>query len=178
MKDLTLDLEELSLADYVCINLDLILYQNEDLLNKAFELLIGFHQQRDSLFNLLSQVQLLETEEEINIFRETEEKLSLLNRHSEKSEFWLGSEETQNLSISLEVIKILDFIGEKCIRPTIGSQQLKSEALGILEPETEDQDLLSIRGKKSNLDVDRVTSLYISSQKPFSSSSEQSDKKY
>ena len=34
LEDKKLDLEELSWSDYVCINLDLILYNNENLLNK------------------------------------------------------------------------------------------------------------------------------------------------
>jgi hypothetical protein len=53
LHDVVLDLEELSLADYVCINLDLILYQDEHLLNMAFTLLLRFHTQRESLCNLL-----------------------------------------------------------------------------------------------------------------------------
>lgn len=43
--DNKLDLEELSISDFVCINLDLILYKEEKLLNKSFELLIKFHSQ-------------------------------------------------------------------------------------------------------------------------------------
>lgn len=43
-EDNQLDLEELSISDFVCINLDLILYKEETLLNRSFELLIKFHQ--------------------------------------------------------------------------------------------------------------------------------------
>jgi hypothetical protein len=70
-----LDLEVLSTADYVCINLDLILYKNEDLLNKAFSLLVRFHSQRKSLYNLLKQIQMVENSDSIRSLKIIENKL-------------------------------------------------------------------------------------------------------
>lgn len=70
--DQKLDLEELSVSDFVCINLDLILYKDERLLNKSFELLIKFHSQQKDLYNLLKSVQVLESESSLKLLIETE----------------------------------------------------------------------------------------------------------
>jgi len=40
--DKKLDLERISVADFVCVLLDLILYENADLVNNAFKLLVRF----------------------------------------------------------------------------------------------------------------------------------------
>ena len=55
-----LDLERISARDFVCILLDLILYQNPDLVNNAFKLLVKFFSQKRSIIELASEVQLLE----------------------------------------------------------------------------------------------------------------------
>lgn len=41
-EDKKLDLESISARDFSCILLDLILYENEDLVNDAFKLLVKF----------------------------------------------------------------------------------------------------------------------------------------
>lgn len=41
-EDKMLDLERISARDFVCILIDLILYENEDLVNNAFKLLVKF----------------------------------------------------------------------------------------------------------------------------------------
>ena len=40
--DKKLDLENISLSDFVCVLLDLILYENSALVNNAFKLLVRF----------------------------------------------------------------------------------------------------------------------------------------
>ena len=40
--DKKLDLERISVADFVCVLLDLILYENSQLVNNAFKLLVRF----------------------------------------------------------------------------------------------------------------------------------------
>jgi hypothetical protein len=40
--DKKLDLERISVADFVCVLLDLILYENPNLVNNAFKLLVRF----------------------------------------------------------------------------------------------------------------------------------------
>jgi hypothetical protein len=44
--DKKLDLERISVADFVCVLLDLILYENPQLVNNAFKLLVRFFQQK------------------------------------------------------------------------------------------------------------------------------------
>jgi len=44
--DKKLDLERISVADFVCVLLDLILYENAALVNNAFKLLVRFFQQK------------------------------------------------------------------------------------------------------------------------------------
>jgi hypothetical protein len=39
-------LERISVADFVCVLLDLILYENPNLVNNAFKLLVRFFQQK------------------------------------------------------------------------------------------------------------------------------------
>lgn len=56
MKDTSLDLQELSDKDFVCILLDIILYQNDELVNNAFKLLVLFFTQTQSLLELMSEV--------------------------------------------------------------------------------------------------------------------------
>lgn len=110
LQDRKLDLEELSWADYVCINLDLILYQNEGLLNKAFALLIRFHSQRRSLFDLLRSVQMLESEEAIDTLRTIEEKLTSLRRMAQNSEFWLGQTDRESVMTAMKAIEIFNYL--------------------------------------------------------------------
>jgi len=97
LEDKKLDLEVLSFADYVCINLDLILYQNEGLLNRAFSLLIRFHSQRNSLLRLLRSVQMLESDQAIDTLRKVEDKLTELRRIAQNSEFWLGQTDRESV---------------------------------------------------------------------------------
>jgi hypothetical protein len=44
--DKKLDLERISVADFVCVLLDLILYENAALVNNAFKLLVRFFCQK------------------------------------------------------------------------------------------------------------------------------------
>ena len=96
-EDKKLDLEELSIKDFVCINLDLILYKDENLLTKAFELLIRFHTQQVTILELLSEVQLLENENSTDLLKKAEENGSQLRKLGEASEFWLGSSDKNGL---------------------------------------------------------------------------------
>lgn len=55
-EDKKLDLETISARDFVCIMLDLILYQNPDMVNNAFKLLVKFFRQKESIIELASDV--------------------------------------------------------------------------------------------------------------------------
>jgi hypothetical protein len=54
--DKKLDLERISVADFVCVLLDLILYENSYLVNNAFKLLVRFFQQKQAIIDLASNV--------------------------------------------------------------------------------------------------------------------------
>jgi hypothetical protein len=54
--DKKLDLERISVADFVCVLLDLILYENPNLVNNAFKLLVRFFQQKQAIIDLASNV--------------------------------------------------------------------------------------------------------------------------
>lgn len=75
MKDTSLDLQELSDKDFVCILLDIILYQNDELVNNAFKLLVLFFTQTQSLLELMSEVQLLEKSTDVAIMKRVQQEL-------------------------------------------------------------------------------------------------------
>jgi len=109
-----LDLEELSIKDFVCINLDLILYKDDDLLNKAFELLIRFHTQQQTILSLINQVQLLEQGDAYHLLKTAEDKATQLRKLGEASEFWLGSIEKHAVIQAKTVVDILDYFVQEC----------------------------------------------------------------
>lgn len=121
-EDKTLDLEELSKADYVCVNLDLILYKNGGLLNKAFSLLIRFHTQRKNFLDLLRSVQILESDESINFLREVTDKLTELRRMAQNSEFWLGQTDRESVRTAKNTIDILDYLSNMLIEESIDKE--------------------------------------------------------
>ena len=110
LEDKKLDLEELSWADYVCINLDLILYKNEGLLNKAFSLLIRFHSQRKGLLDLMRSVQMLESDEAIDTLHTIEERLTELRRMAQNSEFWLGQTDRESVRTAKRTVDIFEYL--------------------------------------------------------------------
>ena len=54
--DKKLDLEEISERDFVCILLDLIMYENSELVNNAFKLLVRFFSQKQAIIDLAADV--------------------------------------------------------------------------------------------------------------------------
>jgi hypothetical protein len=116
LEDKKLDLEELSWADYVCINLDLIMYQNEKLLNKAFSLLIRFHSQRKCLLDLLRSVQMLESNQAIQTLRTIEQMLTDLRKIAQNSEFWLGQNDRESVKTAKETVDILNYLSNLLIQ--------------------------------------------------------------
>jgi len=117
LEDKKLDLEELSWADYVCINLDLILYQNEGLLNRAFSLLIRFHSQRSSLLDLLRSVQMLESDQAIDTLRRVEDQLTELRRIAQNSEFWLGHTDRESVITAKKTCDIFKYLSSLLAMP-------------------------------------------------------------
>ena len=115
MDNKKLDLEVLSWSDYVCINLYLMLYKDEDLIQKAGDLLVRFHSQRKSLFDLLRSVQMLEDEDAIEILEILDEKLAELREMAQNSEFWLGQSDRESIKTSKKTIDILNYLSNLMI---------------------------------------------------------------
>ncbi len=69
LEDRALDLEEISVRDFVAIMLDILLYEHTELKNKAFSILVRFFTQRKAMIDLLQEVQLLETPASIETYR-------------------------------------------------------------------------------------------------------------
>ena len=109
MDDKKLDLEVLSWSDYVWINLYLMLYKNEDLIRKAWDLLVRFHSQRQSFFTLLKSVQMLEDDDAIEILEILDEKLNELREMAQNSEFWLGQSDRESIKTAKKTIDILNY---------------------------------------------------------------------
>ena len=64
-----LDLERIAKSDFVCVLLDLILYENPALVNIAFKLLIRFFEQKKAIIQLAQTVQILEKDSDIAILK-------------------------------------------------------------------------------------------------------------
>ena len=109
MDDKKLDLEVLSWSDYVWINLYLMLYKDEDLIRKAWDLLVRFHSQRQSFFTLIKSVQMLEDEEAIETLAIVDKKLGELREMAQNSEFWLGQSDRESIKTSKKTIDILNY---------------------------------------------------------------------
>jgi hypothetical protein len=134
----------LSARDFVLVNLDLILYEDEHLLNNAFTLMIRFHQQRLSLYSLMKQVQILEDPEAISTMKQADEKLTELRKLAEKAEFWMGQKDDDSILKSINAVDILDYLQSLCVGETSNpfdegqGGNVNQAGQDILEPEIED----------------------------------------
>lgn len=114
--DKKLDLERISVADFVCVLLDLILYENASLVNNAFKLLVRFFQQKQAIIDLASQVQLLEKDSEIAILRSVQQQLTEMKREADNAEFWLGFQGRNELMKSRNFMERFDMLADLCVR--------------------------------------------------------------
>ena len=115
-EDKKLDLERISARDFVCILLDLILYQNPDLVNNAFKLLVKFFSQKRSIIELASEVQLLEDDQEIAILKTVSIELTEMKKDAENAEFWFGYASQDALKKSRNIIDKFDMLTDLCIK--------------------------------------------------------------
>jgi len=166
LDDKKLDLEELSWADYVCINLDLILYQNEGLLNKAFALLIRFHSQRKSLLDLLRSVQMLESDQAIDTLRNIELTLTNLRRMAQNSEFWLGQTDRESIKTSQKTIGIFDYLSGLLTQSESDEDMFENDELTIMKHAAENPFLAVEEGKNSDSHGNTPISTNVSSRLP------------
>lgn len=148
LEDKKLDLEELSWADYVCIDLDLILYKNEGLLNKAFSLLIRFHSQRKSLLDLLSSVQILESDEAIDTLHTIEDKVTELRKMAQNSEFWLGQTDRESVKTAKKTVDILEYLSELLVEKPADDESSDEER--ILKDYAKENTFLEFEEEKSS----------------------------
>lgn len=114
--DKKLDLERISAADFVCVLLDLILYENAALVNNAFKLLVRFFQQKKSIIDLASQVQLLEKDADIVVLRSVQQQLTDMKREADNSEFWLGFQGRNELTKARNFMERFDMLASLCVK--------------------------------------------------------------
>ena len=113
--DKKLDLEEISERDFVCILLDLILYEDTYLVSNAFQLLVRFFSQNRALFQIANEVQLLQDKNAIVLFKKTSKILLRMKKHAENAEFWLGFNDPANLDKAKAYMEDLAFLSELCM---------------------------------------------------------------
>ena len=116
--DKKLDLERISVADFVCVLLDLILYENSQLVNNAFKLLVRFFQQKQAIIDLASNVQLLEKDLEIAILKTVQQQLTEMKREGDNAEFWLGFTGKDELKKSRNFMERFDMLADLCVKKT------------------------------------------------------------
>jgi len=74
----TVDMKVKSEKEIICVLLDIILYQDSFMVNSAFTLLARYFSQKKSIIQYAHDVQLLQDEEEIAIFKNVSEKIILM----------------------------------------------------------------------------------------------------
>ena len=75
-----------------CILLDLQLYDNPILVSKVFELLISYYRQKIDVYELATEVQILQDAQEIAVLAACELIMRSMKKELEAEEFWLGIE--------------------------------------------------------------------------------------
>jgi len=115
-RDKNLDLEDISVRDFVCILLDIILYENATLVNHAFKLLVRFFSQKKAIIELAEEVQLLEDPAEIAILSFVSQELPEVKKDAENSEFWLGFEDHDGLCKARKVMDKFDMFSDLCVQ--------------------------------------------------------------
>ena len=74
----------------ICILLDVILFQDTVLVNRAFTLLTRFFNQKVAIIKYASEVQLLQDQQEVAILHKVSGVLRVMRKDAENSEFWIG----------------------------------------------------------------------------------------
>ena len=113
--DKKLDLERISVADFVCVLLDLMLYENTALVKNAFHLLVRFFCQKQAIIDVVSQVQILEKDSEIAIFKSVQIQLTEMKREVDNAEFWLGKTDIQELIKARNIMERFDMLADLCV---------------------------------------------------------------
>lgn len=109
--DKEINFEKKSEFEPTAIFLDLALYKNEALINKAYDFLIMSHSNRKNIMNILKQTLILEDNLSIKIYIQLQVKSHLLAEYAEKTENWLGIEKNEDTK-AYSGEKFLDLIEE------------------------------------------------------------------
>ena len=111
-----LDMKSKSLRAIICILLDMILYQDSVLVNNSFTLLAKYFQQKRSIIHYAGQVQILQDEQEVAIFKKTRAEIKSLQDMAEVGENWMGIVENVDcLTQSRIFIRRIEKLTELCI---------------------------------------------------------------
>jgi|LauGreDrversion4_2_1035121.scaffolds.fasta_scaffold17674_8 hypothetical protein len=106
----------MSQSDFVCVLLDLILYESPDLINKAFKLLVRFFQQKKQIIDLASTVQILELESDIARMKTIEAQLTEMKRVADNAEFWMGLSSKNEAMKARNFMERLDMLSSLCVQ--------------------------------------------------------------
>lgn len=109
--DKEINFDKKSEFEPTAIFLDLALYKNEALINKAYDFLIMSHSNRKNILNILKQTLILEDNYSIKIYLQLQVKSHLLSEYAEKTENWLGIEKNEDTN-AYSGEKFLDLIEE------------------------------------------------------------------
>ena len=77
--------------------LDIILYQDTVMVNTAFTLLARYFQQKRAIIEYSNEVQLMQEEQDVAILKKVSHDLRSLKLDAENSEFWIGTDDRENL---------------------------------------------------------------------------------
>ena len=114
----SLDLQTVSEAegsDFTCILLELNLYDNPKLVCNVFQLLIAQYSQKLSVYDLASEVQILQDSEEIAILTACNVVLREMKKDAESCEFWLGQSDEKSLKMARSFIDRLQTMIDLCL---------------------------------------------------------------
>ena len=111
-----LSLDRISQSDFICVLLDLILYENAALVNNAFKLLVCFFTQKQAILDLASNVQILEEEQDVRVLHCVNGQLKEMKWEADNAEFWLGFGGRPELIKARNFMERLDMLGDLCIR--------------------------------------------------------------
>ena len=89
----SIEIVESAPVDIMALLLDLTLYDNQLLVNKAFELLYKLNSQSRSIFEAIREIQLLETPELVKAFQEIKRLKENLQNLVDNSEIWYHEKE-------------------------------------------------------------------------------------
>ena len=110
-----LDMKHQCEKTLVCILLDLILYKDSVMVNSAFTLLADYFQQKRAIIECASEVQILQDEQEVAIYRKVQETCRELKKEADNNDDWLGLTEEDALRNAVIFIQKLEMLQDLCI---------------------------------------------------------------